>query len=409
MNIFDLQAKLAAAAGPVVRELCSDLDPITSPGTEADGPGPGLPMRSGGPGPALAAAIPPVGITGGKVTSPPPGDVKWSIKVDWLTLVFPIEQREAAELLVNTHLGHGEELERGMNTYRRQLRWESGAYLAWSDDRPEFMLSINGDSCDLIPPAELLPFMRTAVEALGAWATRIDLAFDDYSRELLQLQVIHEAADRGDFCGFKVHNAHQEKLRTGELLGDAHYFGRRGKEGSGRQVVFYDKALESQGEINSVRMECRFAKEAAELVVQALASSFSVDTFNEKIRNAIGGAIDFRDRQGVHRHKDRMVRFDWWQRVLDVLGRAAIVVHHTPPPLQRSMEYFRDTWAGNLALVFELAESQGIDGDAYISSLVKLMVDQGKRKLDFGWRPGARALGLDFVSLLDGGQHDGHG
>jgi hypothetical protein len=304
--------------------------------------------------------------------------------------------------LVNVHLGAGEDLDRGMNTYRQLHRWESGASLAWSDDRAEFMLALNGDSVDLIPPAQLLSFMRTAIEELGGWSTRCDLAFDDYTRELLTLERIHAAADRGDFCGFKVHHSQQEKLRTGELLGDAHYFGRRGKEGSGRQIVFYDKRLESDGEIDCIRMECRFAKDTAELVVQALASSFTQEAFERKMREAIGGSIDFRDRQGVHRHKDRMQRFDWWQSVLDVLGRAVLVVHHTPPPLQRSMEYFRDTWAGNLALVFELAESAGIDGDAYITGLVKLMVDEGKGKLSDGWRPGARSLGLDFVSLLAG-------
>jgi hypothetical protein len=61
----------------------------------------------------------------------------------------------------------------------------------------------------------------------------------------------------------------------------------------------------------------------------------------------------------------------------------------------------RDTWAGSLALMYEIAESQGQDGDAIISSLVSLMVDAGKRKLSNGWRPGARSLDLDFVELLD--------
>jgi hypothetical protein len=166
-------------------------------------------------------------------------------------------------------------------------------------------------------------------------------------------------------------------------------------------VQFYDKALESGGEINAIRMESRFFKETAQVLGMCLASKDNAESFEAQIRSAIGGSIDFRDRQQKHRHIDRMERLDWWSEVLKVLGESRIVCHKSSPPLQQSLEYMRDTWAGSLALMYEIAESQGQDGDAIISSLVSLMVDAGKRKLSNGWRPGARSLDLDFVELLD--------
>ena len=347
------------------------------------------------------AAVPPVGITGGKVTTGESSGVQHSVKLDWLNLCFPHGARDQVVELVTATLGESTMLEHGVHTYKSMCTWEAGAFLAWSDGRPECLLSLNGDSCDFLTLGQLVEFFKAAAE-LGAWATRVDLAFDDYTRELLRLELFHQAADAGNFCGFKVHEPRQEKTRRGELLSDAHTFGRKGKAGSGRQVIVYDKALESRGEINSVRLEARFAKEAAELLFTELAQHECGQALEAQMRAAIGGAIDFRDRKGVHRHKDRMPRFDWWQQVLDVLGEAVFVVHHNKPPLQKALEYCRDTWAASFALMFELAESAGQDGDAIVTTFAKLMVDQGKVKIEEGWRPGARDLGLDLVELLSG-------
>jgi hypothetical protein len=344
-------------------------------------------------------AIPPVGITGGKVTAEGLSAVQHSVKLDWLNVVFPDAVRDQVLELVTARLGGGTELEHGVHTYTAMCTWETGAFLAWSPGRPECLLSLNGDSCDQYVLEELLAFLK-ACSDLGGRGTRVDLAFDDYTQQLVNLALIHQAADEGNFCGFKVHEPRQEKTRRGELLSDAHCFGRKGKAGSGRQVVVYNKALESKGQIISNRLEARFFKEAAELVFASLVECGAGEHLEAQMRVTIGGAIDFRDRQGVHKHKDRMPRLAWWQSILDVLGEASFVVHHNKPPLQRALEYCRDTWAASFALLFELAESAGQDGDAIVTTFAKLMVDQGKVKIEKGWRPGARDLGIDLVELL---------
>jgi hypothetical protein len=85
---------------------------------------------------------------------------------------------------------------------------------------------------------------------------------------------------------------------------------------------------------------------------------------------------------------------------VDVLEAAPVIVTKSKPPLQKTMEYHRGAYAVSLALTWEIAESQGADAEAFLSSYVRVMIDEGKEKLSNGYRPGARALGLDLPALL---------
>jgi hypothetical protein len=393
-SLFELKSALVAACAEVDRSWV-DLSWISD--------GEGEAADAEGAAAIHVALIPPCGITGGKVTRGVVEGQKQAICVDWINAVIPHSESARSQVieLLDRIYGPGEDLDHGFHTYKQVRRYETGAVIAWSEGRAEFLVSFNGDSCEFFDLERLREFLRWLYDDCGGKLSRLDLAFDDYTRELLKLENVHAAADLGNFCGFRVHKSDREMTRRGELLSDAHTFGRKGKMGSGRQVIFYDKALESDGEINAIRMESRFSKETAEVLGMCLASKRTVESFEAQIRSAIGGSIDFRDRQQKHRHISRMERLGWWSQVLDVLGESRIVCHKTAPPLQQSLEYLRDTWAGNVALMYEIAESQGQDGDAIISALVSHMVDAGKRKITNGWRPGARSLDLDFVELLD--------
>jgi DNA relaxase NicK len=318
---------------------------------------------------------------------------------DWLNVVCPAAAKDALRQLVERHLGFGQDIERGLHGYNRIHRWETGALLAWSDRLDHCLLSLNGDSVECFPLPLLFPFVQ-ALAALGCRCSRIDLRYDDYTRKLIPLDLVHAAAESGDFLGFKVHAAIREKRRTGEITQDQHRFGATGKAGGGKMVVFYDKCLESDGERNCIRLEVRYFKEKAALVFDALAAAPDEDAFTAQIGAFLGGCIDFRDREGKHKHRARMERFDWWQRAVDVLQSAPVIVMKSKPPLQKTMEYHRSAFAVSLALTWEIVESQGEDADAFLSSYFRLMVDAGKQKLCDGYRPGARALGLDLPALL---------
>ena len=193
----------------------------------------------------------------------------------------------------------------------------------------------------------------------------------------------------------------QPRTRSGQLRGDGRTFGERGKNGGGRQVVFYDKTLESKGEVDAVRMEARYFKKHAHGAFSLLAQAEDQGRFTSQIAGLIGGAIRFIDRGGgAETHLDRCDPLPWWSAVIDLLGMQRVVVRRAAPALQRAMEYVRDAWSVNFALTFEIAESQGRNGEAVVLDLLRLMVRAGKAKLNAGYRPGVKALGLEFGRLL---------
>ncbi len=391
--------KVAQAIGTSIWQVIDELNVLGRADGRRACP---APSASAAPQPVVdeEAAIPPAGNTGGKVTFSRLGGQN-SVADDWLNVVLPAGQREAALALVAAALGESRDVEHGLHGYNRMTTWETGGLLAWAERLDHCLLSLNGDSLELFDLEHLFELVK-GLHALGGHSTRIDVRFDDFTRELLSMEKIHQAANAGDFCGFKIHREERQKYRDGTLTEDKHRFGASGKMGSGRMVVFYDKGLESKGERDCVRMEARFFKEHAAAVFAMLATAPDVGAFTSIMRGVLGDSIDFRNR-GNHRHLDRMERLAWWQTVLDHLEELPVVVSRSKPPLQRSLEYHRECWSVSLALFWEICESKGLDADAVLVAYVKLIIDKGKRKLTDGYRPGARALGLDIPALLDMG------
>lgn len=317
-------------------------------------------------------------------------------KIDWLNVVAPSDQLVKLIEIANEFLGEGTDQPHGMHRYRSSHKWETGAIAAWSEGVNHCLLSLNGDSCAMVPAEKWLDFLRK-LEDVGARATRVDIAIDDYSRQLINLEEVHAAAAAGNFHGFKLAESLKPTRRVrGQMVktGDSCTFGRKGKDGSGRQCIVYDKALESNGEVNSIRLEARFFKERAAIVFQCLASSFTLERMWEKARNFAGDIIDFIER-GSHRHLSRMKRLGWWQRVVDVLGECAVVVERAKPSLQRSAEWIKKAVAPTAALIVDVFDHLGYEGERILLDLVR-----GARHKLAARREGARKIGLDLQALL---------
>lgn len=114
-----------------------------------------------------------------------------------------------------------------------------------------------------------------------------------------------------------------------------------------------------------------------------------------KMRNYVDRSIDFVER-GNHRHKDRMPRLSWWQQIVDDLGQARVVVRAVIPPLEETvMKWIKPAVMPTLALVAEVIDAGGHDGESVITDLLR----QAKRKIA-NRRQGARELGLDVGKIL---------
>lgn len=340
-----------------------------------------------------AFVVPPVGNTGGRFT---PGCL--TVRPDWLNVTFPEGSKELVAAVVSEFLGEPVDREWGRHTYALMTEWATGACLCWSPGRHEALLSMNGDSFDFVPLDELLPMFKR-LEEIGVKCSRLDVAVDDLSRSLFDLDQAALAAASGNFTGYKVAQVLRPVARVAgrmEATGYSVTFGKRGKEGSGRQVQLYDKALESGGEINSIRLELRTFKERADLLFQLLCSAGDVGAFVTKMGNAIGGAIDFRDRSSGDPNLDRLPRLAWWQNVVDCLGELSLRVARPLPPLQSSLRHLARTWSPTLAVARAVANSQGLD----FIELIEQLIDQADGRADFR-RFGRRDLAVDFDAAFD--------
>lgn len=348
----------------------------------------------------VTTTTPPVGNTGGKLTQ--------SIGGDWLNLTFPAERRDEVKALVEQNLGKCLPCNHGIHTYREAVKWELGGMLAWTDGRKECFLTFNGDSMNAFAGEKLWRFVQ-ATEKMNAKCTRIDLAFDDYTRSLFTMDDVREAAISGNFSGFarvdmqrptRWMTHKKTDQRRPQLLGDSVTFGRKGKAGSGKQVVFYDKGLESGGRLNALRIEARFFKTRAQMIFEDIADADSFDIVNRKMRRRIAGAIDFVER-AHHVHLKRMTRLAWWLRVVDVLGEPVkTTVKKIVPTLQGTITYMKKAFQRAFATLAHVVDEMGMDGRSVLHKITDVMIDDGTERyedqLDI-----LHASELDLVELLN--------
>jgi hypothetical protein len=352
--------------------------------------------------PTPPGLVSPHGITGDSLTLPPIFK-----RHDWLNVTFPMSEVERVTTLVTSYLGESKSRAGGINTYLAARGWEPGAILAWSDGRPECWLSMNGDSCDLIPPGDKLRFFQDLIK-IGGKCTRIDAAID-VPRCLLGMGQVHAAATSGHVVGFRryVPTRPVRDMATGELEGDMATFGRRGKDGSGRYVRVYDKGLESHGEIDAIRVEVELSGETAKQWLVILAESEDEHELERKLGRIVVGSILFADKSGAYGHADRFRVLPWWKRIAELVGSASVKVERVRPTLEKSVAWVKRSMPVTLARLAVAVDNLGMVGEELVFDLIRDLLRKGRRTIEEFDRsqPGDVAIDLDWVLHVATSQH----
>jgi hypothetical protein len=251
---------------------------------------------------------------------PPPGVLR--IGIDWLTGVFPCTDRERIEAtaeLLEEYFGDRSPGPWGGWQFR------DGVTFALDKRCDMYILKVPGVPLRTISFADQISLVEIIL-CMGGHLTRIDIALDD-TRRKINLPAVAEAARSGEVCGFKKYQNHEQgNVGEGSAgLARGVTFGLPGRWGGGKQVVWYDKGLESEtctipGQW--VRMETRFFKENAQKVAEKLVGVTVTEGLGI-LGGLLAGAIDFRS--GESAHLDRRQRAEWWDRLVDVLGQEIIV------------------------------------------------------------------------------------
>jgi len=307
------------------------------------------------------------------------------VGVDWLQGTIPFSKMYALAAYIYKVVGVEPVLkEYGQNRYNRTAEFEPYGIKIFFDDTEQKCIDVHAGRVTIVIPGTALGIfskddLHLLFRDLVFKGTRIDLNYDDYTR-LVTPSEIAEDARKGNFTGFKrIDHRRPEKMINGKMVitGDTLYFGRRGKNGSGKYVRIYDKNLESKGEKNCIRYETEFSKERAAAVVLELAKSSDSDSMAIVIGSLIGGSISFIDRRALGKDKNvsRAKLLPWWQEVVEFLGTIKLRNKKKIQTVEGSEKWVREVVAPTMAMLWK------VKGDEDFATMIYRMVSHGEIRL----------------------------
>ena len=217
-----------------------------------------------------------------------------------------------------------------------------------ANTRDMITFEVPGKALDML--GDNLVYFIYAVGFLEAKIGRIDVYYDDYSRIISPRKLhktVFELDDddpnyviRKDFTGFRTIDQNQKADKNSGLKYDCVAFGSRGSKGSGAYLRIYDKYLESGGDVDAIRWELELtggkARAAFEKIYQHIQEP---DSLAKLAGGLIGGCIDFQKRDTGDKNLDRCERYEFWQRILDQIGKAKFEIVYSKPTIHKAKEY----------------------------------------------------------------------
>ena len=271
----------------------------------------------------------PPSLIGGVNSHVPVSQLRGEVGIDWLAGSFPTEHVEAVLLRMNRHFGSAESLEYGFYGYDRSYVFHPfGSRVLYDSSEPRSFDRHNGRAVVQIPGIALSSMSSHDLRELifdlvfdfSFKCTRIDICFDDFDRIIAPRELV-EVCESDNFSGYRRWQHIAPRKSGGRFEGDTLAFGRRGQNGSGKYLRVYDKNLESDGEVDSIRWEVEFSKDKASKVCARLAFSNDYEDWCAIQGALVGGSIDFVDRGlKLEKNLSRLTRLPFWERVVSALG-----------------------------------------------------------------------------------------
>ena len=204
------------------------------------------------------------------------------------------------------------------------------------------LINISGSALAALDQSEVY-LLFANLSDFGFKPTRLDLKADDFSKTITP-QLAMCAAEEGNKFGFRRYSYQQDDRGAGTF-----YAGSRGSAGGGKFVRIYDKHIESDGEIDAVRIELEASSEKAVDIFTVLLS-VEVGEWFEVIRGFIVAAIGFIDRS-TGKQKCRCKYLDWWQWF--VLGKYKCVFSpvRKVTSIDKTLMWLKNQVAAPLAMV----------------------------------------------------------
>lgn len=330
---------------------------------------------------------------------------RFGMRLHWIQGTFKFLENFAIELFA-ARLGSifdvavaldGGAMTRGLK-FRFSAYAVNGILFAWNvptQDSPGFCwVSIPGsalDSIDINGLVLLFDLLSYQDYVLGWKATRIDFAVDDYHKKITP-DLVYEAALNGNFSGYRNKPRFCSKSQKWKApsykktaspwcdsQGEIHQSTtiNFGSKQSDKQFYIYDKFAESDGRVDSIRMECRYFDEQANIRYERLLDLLQNATdrqFYAFIGEVLTGSISFVDFNSADRLSRRQL-LPFWQEVIDEIGSIKIPVPRKISVLENTIDWCLNQWETSLAIIEQVSGAE--DTATFISS----MINSGKERL----------------------------
>lgn len=261
-------------------------------------------------------------------TLPPTNKKGYELSVDWLTLSFPIGSNAEAFSILELIQGTFDEVI-DYSPIRTVFRWgrtykgsSSGSLrgtMIFSNPPSmgqfgELRAYIPGKALAAATMSDIRDFCQISHEMYSATCARFDVAIDDYSK-VLDLTEVKRAQDDGNFAYVETIGYHESGERGSKEKGRTITFGSRQSQAYQR---FYDKNVESKGEIDAIRLEVEFKDDKANALFEQWCF-FDINDDEQQCAKTLAGAalgaVRFCDRSSGDKNLDRCDDLPWYEKL----------------------------------------------------------------------------------------------
>ena len=244
-------------------------------------------------------------------------------RVDYLSVTFNVGYLDSVFKIVSSFLGglSFEERNFGIQYFVESYEHPTGVIIGVGRRRPHLppdyslaYLELKGEHLASISASRSRKLLRVLLGKVDANISRIDLTIDDYDKRIC-IPEVRLAVRADNFTGFRRKTFDYREIGGDpDCTGYRASLGRRGKSGSGKYWVIYDKDVESGGKIKSIRQELSLYGYRAQQAAHNLAFSPLVN-WGEIMRSWICSSVDFIQRPETDDHKSlsNCPRLDFWQ------------------------------------------------------------------------------------------------
>lgn len=312
--------------------------------------------------------------------------------VDWLNVRIPVSEIDYVRQLLVGCFGVLEPRSGSRFFHRCGQQAACGAMLAWTPDSDsDAVVSLPGGALQFLG-VECAHIVIHDLLSRGQ-ATRLDCTLDSTLGEI-SMDMVRDAGTKGNYSGPRSYDERRQMKRNGTQTGNGVYFGSRL---STLMLRVYDKGLETKGKYQAIRFEAQLGSDRADATARLLFECEDAEEMAKMVAKIVVGSTDFVDRSSSSGRLDRTKRLPWWQNLAAKIEGVKPSLQKYEPPLQRTMQWWKDSCTRFLAKFIQVIEHQGMDGE-------KVMLDMiHKRDKEAAeWQPGAKNMAIDLPSLLQG-------